>query len=127
MAKSRELPLADYPTGTRTFVRQTPNGLAGFLVEIGRSTSADLTIWPDPASRIKISVECSFDGGQSFPPDGGGAACDIAGGIFMNKLGAEVPLSVFGCRFSPNEPTAVRITVEVVNGPIRTFADVTVL
>jgi hypothetical protein len=126
MAKIRDLPLANYPTGVRTFVRQTPNGLAGFLVEIGRSTSADPTIWPDPASRIKINVECSFDGGVTFPPDGGGAACDIAGGIFTSK-GVEVPLSAFGCRFSPNEPTAVRITVEVVNGPIRTFADVTVL
>jgi len=126
VATTRELPLANYPSGSRTFVRQTPNGLAGFKIEIARCTSADPTIWPDPASRVRISVECSYDGGATFPANGGGAAIDCAGGIELDRGGVEIPALVFGCRFIPIEPTAVRITVEVVNGPIKTAADVTV-
>lgn len=125
MAAVRELPLASYPSGRRTIVRQTPNGLAGFRVAIARCTSLNPTIWPDPDSRIRIEVENSFDGGASFPEDAGGASCELAGGIVV-KRGIELDEDVFACSFKPDEPTAVRITVEIINGPIRTSADVTI-
>lgn len=126
MTITRELPLASYPTGVRSFTKQTPNGLAGFNVAIARCTTADQTIWPDSLSRIKLTVECSYDAGASFPANGGGASWEGAGGIIAGR-GGEIPTSVFSCRFSPIEPNAVRITAEVINGPIRTSADVTVL
>ncbi len=125
MAKTRDIPLNTYPTGVRQFVKNTPNGLSGFQVSIARCTSADPTIWPDPNSRIKILVECSYDDGLSFPPNGGSASFEGSGGIATGKLG-EIPFSIMSCRFSPNEPNAVRITVEIINGPIKTFGDVTV-
>jgi len=119
----RELPLASYPTGSRTIVRQTPNGLAGFNVTVGRCTSVDPTIWPDLNSRIKITVEASYGGGLTFPPDGARGGWEQGGGIIVQR-GVEIATSVFSCRFNP-EATAVRITAEIINGPIRTFADIT--
>ena len=127
MAKTRDIPLNSYPTGTRTFIKQTPNGLAGFLIELARCTSADLTIWPDPASQIKITVENSYDGGATFPANGGGAEFLMDGGIKLDKFGAEIPIASMSCRFSPNEPTAVRVTATIINGPIKTYGDVTIL
>lgn len=125
MATTRDLPLASYPSGSRTFVKQIPNGLAGFRIAIARCTTADLTIWPDPASQIKMTVECSYDAGATFPANAGGASFGGAGGI-LSKAGIELALWTASCRFSPVEPNAVRITVEIINGPIRTFGDVTV-
>lgn len=127
MAKIRELPLANYPSGTRTFVKQTPNGLAGFLIGIARCTTPDQTIWPNASSKIRITVENSYDGGLTFPANGGGCAFSSTGGIETDKEGTELNLSTFSCRFSPIEPNAVRITVTIINGPIRTYADVTIL
>lgn len=125
MAITRELPLRNYPSGVRTFVKQMPKGLAGFSISIGRCTNADPTIWSSPDTRIRLKVECSFDGGLTFPSNGGGVEWEQGGGIISSRKGEVHATSVVSAMFNP-EPNAVRITVEVINGPVRTYADVTV-
>lgn len=126
MAKTRELPLANYPTGNRTFVKQTPNGLSGFQVEIGRSTTADTTIWPDTATELQITVVPSFDGGATFDPTAKISSGRKKGGIITYpRTSIEVATETFGGGFNP-PANAVRIEVEVFNGPLRTFADVVI-
>lgn len=127
MATTQDLPLRNWPSGIRSFVKQTPNGLAGFNIHIARCTSADPNIWPDPASRIRVKVECSYDGGATFPPDGGSIEVDTPGGIALDRDGNEIPFTGIACRFKPVEPSAVRVTVEINGGPIRTSASITVL
>jgi hypothetical protein len=57
----------------------------------------------------------SYDGGNTYPNEPMG--WEQGGGIFKDKTGAEVPFRdlSFGCN---PEPTHVRITIEVINGPI---------
>jgi len=121
---TRDLPLASRPTGVYgPFTKATPNGFSGFKAHIARCTSADLTIWPDLASRLKVMILRSYDGGTTFPNEPMG--WEQGGGIIKDKFGAEIAFSdlSFGCN---PEPTHVRITAEVINGPIRTFVDLTV-
>lgn len=127
MAITRDLPLADYPNGSRTFVKSTPNGLGGFNVSIGRCTTATPTIWPNATTTLNIKVECSYDGGATFPTNGGGAEFILSGGIALQKGGGEFAASNVSCRFEPQSPNAVRITATIAGGPLRTYVDVTVL
>ena len=125
MARTRELPLANYPTGVRSFVRQVPNGLAGFRIEIARCTSATPTIWPNEASEIVLRVVPSYDGGATFDRKGLGGY-RVGGGIKVRRDGTEAASFKFGAEFNL-QPNAVEITVQVINGPIRTSVDVTIL
>ena len=132
MTTTRELPLANYPTGSRTFVKQTPNGLAGFKIDIARCTSADPTIWPDAATKLGLFVTPSYDGGATFDPAarigwGPDAGPGAGGGIRLDgRSGAEIVVQDLGGTFDP-PANAVRVDVEIVNGPLRTVVDVTVL
>jgi hypothetical protein len=127
MAKVRDLPLANYPNGTRTFIKQTPNGLDGFLLEIGRCTAATPTIWPNTTTKLSIQVVPSYDGGVTFDPTAEIGRADITGGVKIDsKTGLEKPIYVFGGDFRP-APNAVKVTITITGGPLRSYADVTVL
>lgn len=126
VSKIKELALATYAEGSQSFTKLTPNGLRGFVVALGRKSSADATIWPDPATKIRLVVECSYDGGQSFPAAGGRAEGEWSGGTMLDRNGLELPETLFHCNFDP-PPNAVRVTVQMIGGSIKTFADVTVL
>jgi len=127
MAKTRDLPLADYPTGTRTFVKQTPNGLNGFLIAIARCTTADTSIWPNVATELDLIAVPSYDGGATFDRTAAAGMSGATGGIRVNsRTGLEYTVQDCGVNFTP-PANAVEITVTIRNGPLRTFADVTVL
>ena len=126
MPKMRHLPLANYSDGTYSIIRGLSNGLDGFEISIPRCNSAAFTIWPSPMGKLHIKVECSYDGGATFPADGGGAEATAEGGILVNR-GEEVPETTlaFALPLNPRgTPNAVRITVTVTGGPIRAALDV---
>lgn len=125
MAKIRSLPLNTYPSGTRTLGPfNFPNGLAGFDLRLGRCTSADPTIWPDPNTRVKFRMLFSFDGGANYDhieiwePQGGG---------IVLVRGVELAEEVATWGFSPVEPDHAKVEITVENGPIKTYLDVTIL
>ena len=118
------LPLATYPSGTRNFGPVSlPRGLDGFEVRMGSCTSADPTIWPDPATVVKVDFQFSYDGGTTWTPLGQNS-WEQGGGIIVGRNG-EVPERIFGWSFSPNQPNAAKATVTVTNGPIRSYLTVT--
>jgi hypothetical protein len=125
MPKTRQIPLGDYPSGTRSFGPiATPNGLAGFDVRIGRCTSVDPTIWPNLATIVKLDLQFSYDGGVTYTPLGANS-WEGGGGIAVGRDG-EVPEAVLSWRFKPDEPTHFKAQITVTNGPIRTYLDATV-
>lgn len=125
LSKTRSIPLGNYPNGT--YDRgpfATPNGLDGFDIRIGRCTSADPTIWPNATTVVTIDLQVSFDGGDTFSPLGANRAV-LAGGI-ESQRGVEIAESIVSWRFSPDEPTHLKLQVKVEGGPIKTYMDVTI-
>lgn len=102
---------------------QLPSWANSLGVEILRCTSADPTIWPDPATIITLRVELSLDSGNTWPTvlfEG-----SVSGGIEVhNKTGLEIeslrfdsPLPAFG---SGSNNRRVRGVMNIENGPCRT-------
>ena len=128
MAKTQQLPLNNYATGSYTFTKATPNGLSGFMLEIGRCTTATPTIWPNATTELDIMVIPSFDGGATFDANAKIGFAGAFGGILADpKNGIEHTVTSFGGRFSPQEPTAVRVDIVIRGGPIYSYLDVTVV
>ena len=126
MAKIRDLPLANYPTGVYSFVKVLPNGIDGFKVEVGRCTTATPTIWPNVTTGLSIYITPSYDGGNTFDPTAKAGFGDAKGGILVNQKTGEAAVQHVGADFDP-PANAVRIDITVTNGPIFTYADITVL
>ncbi len=134
MPKVRRIPLGTYQSGTRSFGPWAfPRGLNGFDIRIGRCTTDTPDLWTEPDTRIRVDLQFSFDGGATYTPIGDNS-WEGSGGV-VTKRGQEVAESVVSWRFSiagengqqvPYEPTHAKASVTVINGPVRTYLDVTV-
>lgn len=124
MAKLRDLPLGIYPDGSRAFGPYAFAGGADRLgLSIGRSTAADLSIWPLPTTILTFDVQFSFDGGASYTEPGAWVWSE-GGGVMTDRTGAEIPETRVSWSFSPNPLTHIKGTVAVSGGPIRTYLDI---
>src|SRR3954465_4833169 len=101
---THDLPLASYPTGVYgPFTKATPNGISGLHAHVASCTTADPTIWPDPAPRLKVGVLRSYDGGSTYPNEP--LSWEQDGGIFTDqRTGLETPFRdiVFGSNPEPD-------------------------
>lgn len=124
--KTRQIPLGNYPNGTRNFGPiATPKGLDQFDIRIGRCTTADPTIWPNASTVLKIDLQFSFDGGVNYTPLGANS-WEQGGGIIVQR-GVEQAETILTWSFSPDQPTHFKGRITVTGGPIRTYLDATIL
>lgn len=85
------------------------------LVTLARATSADGSTWADASTAVVVDLEVSDDG-ETYREGGSFSA---AGGVHVDKQGAEVPNTVV--KFSyPFALVRVRGKVTVINGPLVT-------
>lgn len=124
MAKIRDLPLGNYPNGSRAF---GPYAFAGGIdrigLSIGRNTPTDPTIWPNASTTLTLDVQFSFDGGLTYTLPGTWVWSDV-GGEFLDKLGVAIPEVRISWLFSPVPCTHIKGTVAVSGGPLRTYLDI---
>lgn len=124
MAKLRDLPLANYPNGSRSF---GPYAFAGGVdqlgISIGRNTPADPTVWSSASTVLTFDVQFSFDGGVTYTPLGKWVWSQ-GGGALLDKSGVAVPETRVSWKFSPQPLTHIKGTVTVSGGPIRTYLDI---
>ena len=124
MGKLRDLPLANYPNGSRSFGPYAFAGGADQLgFSIGRNTPANPTIWPLTTTILTFDVQFSFDGGVTYTPTGRWVWSQ-GGGALLNKLGVVIPESRVAWKFDPDPCTHIKGTVTVSGGPIRTYLDI---
>jgi hypothetical protein len=119
MATLREvpLPLDNYPSGTRQIApRSIPDSARELYFEFARCTDADLSIWPNVATRLQIDFEGSFDGVVWVPAGAFGSF----GGIHTNRDGTQAPLSYLPVPLPPGVNRQIRATVTITDGPLRT-------
>lgn len=96
------------------------------MISIGRMTPADPTIWPLPTTILMIDVQTSVDN-QNFTPLGANRWSQ-GGGMILGRDGAAIGTSDLIWTFSDGDLVKrVRLTATISGGPLRTFADVTVL
>ena len=123
MAKIRDLPLGNYPNGSRAF---GPYAFAGGVDQIGfsigRNTPADPSIWPNASTILTFDMQFSFDGGVTYTP--AQIFGPFSGGIITNKNGVEYPETRVSWAFSPDPCTHIKGVVTVASGPIRTYLDI---
>jgi len=120
------IPEQNRPTGVVPFGPITvASGLTGFLMTVARCTSATPTIWSNAASQIVLTLDCSYNGGTIYQV--GQFRWSSRGGIELDKFGVEKSSWVVRARVEPNQPTHIRGTFEIVNGPIRTSASIITL
>ena len=125
ITKTRSVPLGTYPSGTRNFgPLSLVNGLNNFDIRIGRCTTADPTIWANEATLVTIDLQFSYDAGATWTPVGTNSWTG-SGGIKTIR-GVELPEEILSWGFSPDEPNAMKGTITVANGPIKTYMDVTI-
>lgn len=123
--KTRSIPLGTYPSGSiQRGPFAFPNGLDGFDIRIGRCTTADPTIWSDPATIITIDMQFSYDGGATYTPLGQNSFSNV-GGIKTGRDG-EIPEDIVSWGFSPDQPDHAMIKLTCENGPVKTYLDVTI-
>jgi hypothetical protein len=119
------LPAQNYPPGEQIFGPvAVPQGLLGCVIILASCTSATPTIWPNAGSRVDISLDCSYNGGQSYQL--GQFKWGQGGGIFLDKNGNERPTRVIRFDAIP-PPTHVRWTITISGGPVRTSGTLTTL
>jgi hypothetical protein len=124
MPKLRDLPLGNYPNGSRAF---GPYAFAGGIDQIGfsigRATTLDPTIWTLESTVLTFDVQFSFDGGVTYtPPDTW--VWSQGGGEILDELGAAIPETRVSWSFNPDPCTHIKGTVTVSGGPIRTYLDI---
>jgi hypothetical protein len=124
MTRSVDLPLANYPNGTRsTAWRTIPNAATYAGVELARCTSADPTTWPSASTMVDLTIEISLDGGNTVALSATSGQCP--GGIVPGKGGGDAPLTRIALQPLPGGTNRmVRITATVTGGPIRTSGTV---
>lgn len=106
------------PLGERSFgPRAIPDNVIAFRIEIYRCTSADPSIWADPASYVSISAEASYDGGASWRYLGDVGAW---GGIHVRMDGAEADASYGSIDLKPGTGRLIRGVLSVSGAPART-------
>ena len=99
-----------------------PDGVTQVGASFLRETSADTSIWNDPAQTISYDFDTSSDGvAYDHWFDGG----PEPGGIHTNKLGAEIPTMPFLADIPPGAKW-LKGSVTFV-GTIKTQCDVTVI
>lgn len=124
MSKTIDLPLANYPNGTRsTSWRAIDSTITSASVEIARCTTADPTIWQNISTQVDLTIDFSMDGGTTIAFSATSGTC--VGGIAIGLHGAEATATRIGLSPLPaGANRAVRITATVRGGPIRTFGSV---
>lgn len=123
--KTRSIPLGTYPSGSVTRGPFAfPNGLNGFDMRIGRCTTADTSIWSNASTIIKIDLQFSYDSGATYT-ELGANSWSGPGGIISGRDG-EVAETVLTWEFHPAEPTHAMAQLTVINGPVKTYLDVTI-
>ena len=112
LSRTRVIPLADYPLGSRTFVVPSPieDDATAIYAEFARCTSADPSIWPNQSTRLKVSCEISLDGGTEWKFL---ASFMAEGGIFLDAQGAEGPVSAMNIPLPFGVLRRVRFSVDV--------------
>ena len=119
LSRTLVIPLANYPTGNRSFAVGGTLSDAATLIyaELARCTSADPSIWPNQSTRVKVICEISLDGGAVWLFQ---ASFLSEGGIVLNSHGAEVALSTMEIPLFPGTSRRARFSVEITGGPCRT-------
>mgnify|MGYP003648061566 CR=1 FL=1 len=124
MSKLRDLPLANYPNGTRAF---GPYAFAGGVDQIGfsigRNTPAAPNVWASASEILTFDVQFSFDGGATYTLPGTWVWSE-GGGQILDRFGIAIPETRVGWTFSPDPCTHIKGTVTVSGGPIRTYLDI---
>lgn len=111
------IPLRNYNGDITLPASNLPNDARYLQFEIARCTSVSPTIWPDVNTTVLFDFEVSTDNGATWRGLGGFGA---AGGISLNRQGAEVPFSSFRIDLPEGTNRRIRGSVVVTNGPIRT-------
>jgi hypothetical protein len=111
------LPLANYPSGTLLIpARPIPDSARELYFEFARCTNADLTIWPNAATRLQMDFEGSTDGVNWTPAGGFGST----GGILTRLNGTQIALTTVRVPLPALTGRQIRATVTITNGPLRT-------
>lgn len=124
--RSIDLPLADYPNGTRaTNFRAIPDDATRISVEVARCTTADPTIWPNASTHLDLSIDLSTDGGLTFLRATSGG---IAGGIQPGLHGGEAAVTrITMSGIPPGTGRSVRLSGTISGGPLRTQGTVEIV
>lgn len=116
--RDRVIPLANYPTGQRTFGPFSVPDTAQFLYfEVARCTSVDPTIWPNESTKLRLAFEGRVVGQPDWTPAG---AFEAQGGIHVRRDGVELTLTTFRVSLPPLANRELRATITVEDGPLRT-------
>ena len=124
MAKIRDLPLNNYPNGSRPFGPYTFAGGTDHIgFSIGRNTPNDPTIWPNSATILTFNVQFSFDDGVTYTLPGTWVWSQ-GGGELLDKFGVAIPETRVSWAFDPAPCTQIKGNITVSGGPIRTYLDI---
>lgn len=123
-SRTRALAVANYTNGAVIPPTNLPPWATELVIEFARCTSADLLIWPLESQVITLRLRLSKDGGQTWIPDYW--AGSSGGGISVHsKTGLEIPFMTIGNNFPAGNQNMVDGALEIVGGPIRTTAFIT--
>ena len=123
MSTVQILPLAVYPANTYVISPTAiADGVTSITIGIQRDTSADTSIWSDPAALITYSIELSRDGGSTWAASSSGSA---GGGIVKNKFNVEIPQSFIQVDIPLGTQRQLRGSI-VTTASIKTSATLTV-
>ena len=115
MARTVVMPLKNYASGDNSFGPVSiADAATRFDFEVARCTTADPTIWPDPATILRVDVE-QFTNGEWREVCG----LEAGGGILPGKNGGEATESRCGAPFFEGTSRQIRGTVTITNGPLR--------
>lgn len=119
-----DLPLANYPNGTRsTPWRPLTPDITRVSVEVQRCTSVDPTIWPNAATLLDLTIDLSMDGGATVFTSA--TSGQTPGGIVPGLHGAEADVTRITLVDIPaGANRAVRLTATISGGPLRTSGSV---
>lgn len=120
--KSIALSLKNYQNGDYALgPADVPDWVKFIGVELIRCTTATPTIWPNQSTQFEAVMELSMDGGATW---GLAGRVTGVGGIFVNKLGIEAPVTAFGAGIAPGVGRLIRGTASITGGPLRTQVSV---
>ena len=97
------------------------DGRRGITVRMERCTSARVLTWPSRGTTIAVTLETSYDGGQTWLLSG---AITAEGGIHVRRDGSESPETTFSVQINPGSDRRIRLHIDVENGPLATRATI---